>query len=752
MRIYLKKCISTSIVTSCILLLSGIFIAISLFTHNPKDASCVFLESGNYYISNWFGIYGAHCAAVFFLLFGPAAYLWIPIPFISGMYCYKERLKQFVFDEWDRILGYILLALSISALLSWYYAHNLFWIKGGICGNLLYEVTREYFGAIITGIFLHLVLLISLILLFRFPFARIINIGSFIAHQFIFNKRLWRKMIIVFYSTSIWISKLTAFTLRQTALFFQGKTVEKSVITLEFDQLVQEEYFKLVKDLQPQSEEKKLAFTKEKDIQESTNYIQEKKEQKNLKEVSYKKHEQTDRFKIPDIKHFFSYQKSTDTQSQNETQTFAKILEEKLKRFGVSGKVVSIKSGPVITLFEYEPEIDSKLSKIIALEDDLALALQAVSIRIIAPIPGTSYVGFEVANKKRNTVLLADVLRAHTNFDGDLPIILGQNTVGQNVVVDLCKMPHLLIAGSTGSGKSVALSTILFSLLLKCTPEDLQLVLIDPKRLEFATFADIPHLVFPIITDPNRAKLALQWLVNKMDERYEKMAALGVRNIFDYHTLAQNDPSLPNLPFIVLMVDELSDLMMTTGRDVEGYIARLAQMARAAGIHLIVATQRPSVDVLTGVIKVNFPSRISFKVTSKVDSRTILDCTGAEKLLGRGDMLFLNSGSELERIHGAFTSHQDVVKLVNYLKSQREPKYHDLEKEIPKNQSALSEEDEKLYQEVIAFIKTVDSVSISLLQRRFRIGYNRSARIIDMLEADGLIMSADGGKTRKVVQ
>jgi len=440
---------------------------------------------------------------------------------------------------------------------------------------------------------------------------------------------------------------------------------------------------------------------------------------------------------------------------KKELETRAQILQEKLERFGVMGKVVDIKRGPVVTLFEYKPAIDTKLSKILALEDDLAMALQALSIRILAPIPGTAVVGFEVANRELQDVLFADVIQSSIGkqFSGSLPLVLGKDTVGNHVLVDLAKMPHLLIAGSTGSGKSVALNGMLVSLLCKLNPEQLRVILIDPKRLEFASYADIAHLLFPIVTDPKKAAPVLRWVVKEMEARYEKMATCGVRNIFDYNMCLQHEQHQERLPFIVVIIDELADLMMTVGREVEDSITRIAQMARAAGIHMIVATQRPSVDVITGLIKVNFPSRISFRVTSKIDSRTILDCSGADKLLGRGDMLFLDATkSLLSRIHGAYLSNKEIDAVVNHIRAERVVEYLELPEAEIDQHDVLLEGDDQLYDQVVAFLEGIDEISISLLQRRFRIGFNKSARMISILESRGLILPADGSKTRKVVR
>lgn len=498
-------------------------------------------------------------------------------------------------------------------------------------------------------------------------------------------------------------------------------------------------------------------FEQQKDIIEQKRIYESECEEQNELAVADDVHELETKpsgYMLPNLDIFIGNKDERDNQEVlHHLQERALLLEHKLQRFGITGKVVSIKRGPVVTLFEYEPHIDSKISKIIALEDDLALALQALSIRIIAPIPGKPYVGFEVSNTQRKSVSLAHVLRSDmfTHFDGFLPLAIGQDTIGNTVIVDLVRMPHLLIAGSTGSGKSVALNSMLVSLLCKLTPDQLRLILIDPKRLEFASYADIAHLLFPIITQPNKAAPVLKWVVQQMEERYELMAEKGARNIQDYNAL-MDARGQERLPFIVLIIDELADLMMTTGREIEDLIARIAQMARASGIHLIVATQRPSVDVITGLIKVNFPSRISFRVTSKVDSRTILDCGGADKLLGRGDMLFLDAQDAcLKRLHGAYVSDAEIDQLVAHIKRQRQVQYISFDDLL--SQTTENEEDQdELYQEVLAYLEHVDEISISLLQRKFRIGYNRSARIIEMLEMQGLIGPSGSGKTRTVIR
>ncbi len=434
----------------------------------------------------------------------------------------------------------------------------------------------------------------------------------------------------------------------------------------------------------------------------------------------------------------------------------ARILEQKLASFDIAGSVTDIKVGPIVVCFEYAPTIDTKLSRIIALEHDLALALQAESLRILAPIPGMSVVGFEIPHKQRASVPLARLLTddAYRRGSYALPLVLGVDTVGKSVIADLARMPHLLMAGATGSGKSVALNSLLISLLCSKDPDELKLILIDPKRIELPAYADIAHLLFPVITEALGVVRALQWVVRTMEERYTWLAHKGVRSIADYHeqfgTQARRD-----LPYIVVVIDELADLMMTNGQAIERLLVRIAQMARAAGIHLIVATQRPSVDVITGLIKVNFPSRIAFRVTSKVDSRIILDVAGAEQLLGRGDMLFSNAESiHVRRIHGAYVADRDIAHVSAQIRAQRSGQHLDLSAAAVADVGAdlgLGS-DEALYQEVLAFLKEVDEVSISLLQRKFKIGFNRSARLIELLEQQGRVITMQGEKTRKVVR
>lgn len=442
-------------------------------------------------------------------------------------------------------------------------------------------------------------------------------------------------------------------------------------------------------------------------------------------------------------------------------------LAEKCREFNVSGQVKQISPGPVVTTFEFKPDPGVKYSRITGLVDDLCLGMKAESIRIDR-IPGKSTVGIEVPNARRETIRLREVLESSkfTESTSKLSLALGKTIDGSNYVADLAKMPHLLIAGATGAGKSVALNSILVSLLYKSSPDEVKMILVDPKRLELGLYADIPHLLTPIVTDPKRASYSLRWAVTEMENRYKHLAAFGVRNIEQYnhdvcatidHNIAADSPELPKpLPYIVVVIDELADLMMVAARDVEESITRLAQMARAVGIHLVLATQRPSVDVITGLIKANFPSRISFRVSSKVDSRTIIDSNGAEGLLGQGDMLFLPPGtSRLVRVHGAYVDEKEVKRICDHARAQTKPAYDEKivmsEKEMEgEDMNGDFKRDEK-YAEAVRIVIEMGRASTSVLQRRLRIGYGRAASIIDMMYREGIVGPEDGSKPRQVL-
>ncbi len=693
----------------------SLLLAAALISHNPHDLSWFYYDTLGQPITNWCGYFGSCCAAFLFYLFGSGSLILVGFFFFWGYFLlYKKTVTQ----EWDRFAAYIILLFAITTLLA---LHKIDFfaspLPGGYCGHCFQYILNSWFDTLGTFILVYALIFMALILITRLSFIKIVHGGI--------------KVLVI------------PFALLVNAVYRCGAKVLSAAYGWLHTKIVPEPSREADADAD-------YAFWHE--IMNGEKKSFEPQERQPLEQNHEIREPLPENYSLPGLDMFIGVEEeSNDHALMQELEKRAVILQEKLERFGIYGKVTAIKRGPVVTLFEYQPQIDTKISKIIALEDDLALALQATSIRIIAPIPGRSVVGFEVANKQRRNVLLSTLIKTETylHVQASLPMILGVDTVGNTVIIDLAKMPHLLMAGSTGSGKSVALNAMLVSLLCKTSPDDLRLILIDPKRLEFAPYADIAHLVFPIVTDPKIAPSVLRWVVGQMEQRYALMAQAGARNIQDYRQLPDREP----LPFIVVIIDELADLMMTAGKEVEDAIIRITQMARAAGIHLIAATQRPSVDVITGLIKVNLPSRISFRVTSKVDSRTILDCAGADKLLGRGDMLFLDAhDSLLKRVHGAYVLDKEIHQVIAHIKAQRPSDYLDLQQVCHADRSGMDMQHDAMYEEVCRFIGEIEEVSMSLLQRRFRIGYNRSARMIDMLESQGIIAPSHGGKTRKVIR
>lgn len=432
----------------------------------------------------------------------------------------------------------------------------------------------------------------------------------------------------------------------------------------------------------------------------------------------------------------------------------ARKLEATLESFGVRAKVLEVVRGPAVTRYEIQPDIGVKVSRIVNLTDDIALALAAKDIRMEAPIPGKSAIGIEVPNNEVSLVTMREVMETPTFMEAEskLSIAFGRDISGQAIVGNLAKMPHLLVAGATGSGKSVCINGIITSILFKAKPDEVKFMMVDPKMVELNVYNGIPHLLTPVVTDPRRASLALKKIVVEMEKRYELFSKSGARNVEGYNQMMKDNPEAI-LPYIVVIVDELADLMMVAANDVEDAIARLAQMARAAGIHLIIATQRPSVDVITGVIKANIPSRIAFGVSSQVDSRTILDMAGAEKLLGRGDMLYMPMGaSKPTRVQGAFMSDQEVEAIVNYVRAQGQAEYDEsLVPEVDDEVQEPEEELDELYDQAVQIVLEAKQASVSLLQRRMRVGYTRAARLIDSMEARGIVGPYEGSKPREVL-
>jgi DNA segregation ATPase FtsK/SpoIIIE, S-DNA-T family len=665
----------------------GILLLVALVSYSPDDPNFIFPE--NTEIKNILGFQGSYISDIFLQSLGLISYL-VPITyFFNGINIFK---KKDVFLLIKSTFLIILYSIVGSLFFSYFYktAFTLYINgNGGFVGN--------YFNNILIKNIIS-------------PY------DNFFYYFFIF-------LVIYLFLRSINF-KLTNFILTLKNLLiiiFENK--EKNYTNKN----------ELINEYIPQEEIKNL-------IQEDLPFI---KTEKNL--VSNK-------FKLPSIDLLKTHSKKEREHSNKDEYNNPKFLEKILLDFGVSGNIKKVSHGPVVTLNEFEPAAGIKVSKIINLSDDIARNTSSDSARI-AIIPGSNTVGIELPSSTRENVYLSEILN---NLDFKkkeikLPIALGKNISGYPIVGDLASMPHLLIAGTTGSGKSVCINTIILSLLYRHSPDKCKFILIDPKMLELSTYEGIPHLLCPVITEAKKAASVLGWVVKEMESRYRLMTKEGVRNIDGYNAKHK----LP-MPYIVVVVDEMSDLMLVAGKEIENYIQKLSQMARAAGIHIIMATQRPSVDVITGTIKANFPTRISFQVTSKIDSRTILGEQGAEQLLGKGDMLYMSSANRIVRIHAPFVSDNEIEKINKFLRSQAEPNYVDEilnfvdEKEVSEGSKNHSDKDE-LYEAALDIIKSEGKASTSFLQRKLQIGYNRAARIIDMMEDEGIVSKANHVGKRDVL-
>ena len=667
--------------------MSGTMLLVALITYSPEDPNFIFPE--NTEINNLLGFQGSYVSDLLFQSVGIIAYLISFTLIVTGINIF--RIKEF-FLVIENIFFATLYCIFGTLFLTFFYSKGFaLYINGngGFIGSYLNQTFLNSLIQINEDIFYFiLILLISLLFLTSINFSP---------------------------------TKFLIFIKNLLALFTKNKNnvyTDKSEIINEY--IPQDEIKNLIQE--------DLPFIKSESISEN--------------KIKFKL-PGLDLLKIPT-------KKERENFSKNVTHD-PEFLEKILMDFGVSGNIKKVSHGPVVTLNEFEPAAGVKVSKIINLSDDIARNTSSESARI-ATIPGSNTIGIELPNNARENVYLSEILN-NPDFkkkDIKLPIALGKNISGVPIVGDLASMPHLLIAGTTGSGKSVCINTIILSLLYRHTPDRCKFILIDPKMLELSTYEGIPHLLCPVITEAKKAASVLGWVVKEMESRYRLMTIEGVRNIDGYNSKHK----LP-MPYIVVVVDEMSDLMLVAGKEIENYIQKLSQMARAAGIHIIMATQRPSVDVITGTIKANFPTRISFQVTSKIDSRTILGEQGAEQLLGKGDMLYMSSANRIVRIHAPFVSDNEIEKINNSLRSQAEPDYIDEilsyadEKEIGDTKSQ-GDKDE-LYQSALEIIRSEGKASTSFLQRKLQIGYNRAARIIDMMEVDGIVSKANHVGKREVL-
>jgi DNA segregation ATPase FtsK/SpoIIIE, S-DNA-T family len=675
-----------------ILILTSVGLAIAFTTYSPEDPSLVYGDR-NFEIKNFFGIYGSSVADFLLQSFGLVSFLILAnllfwgIKLIIQKEIKKVILKLFLMVSY-LILGTIFIYITFN---------NSFWLidngNSGFVGKIGYEFLSSWFPYTDNTYSAFGLLLLTLIF---FIFSADLNIKKIIGGIFSMVASLFKRKKNVIHEINLEAEPIEK----------KNEISEKPQQSFSFGDLTKSE--KLVTSLKS-------------------------------------------KYRLPAIDYLGKNSTTLSASESNKNRPDSEFMEKILLDFGIDGKIKAINSGPVVSLYEFEPAPGVKVSKIINLSEDLARNTSSTSARV-SVIPGKNTVGVEIPNETRESVSLREII-SYEKFqkkDIKLPIALGKSISGMPIVGDLTSMPHLLIAGTTGSGKSVCINTIIVSLLYKLSPDLCKFILIDPKMLELSTYEGIPHLLTPVITDAKKATSALAWTVKEMNSRYKLMSKVGVRNIDGY-----NAKHKLKMPYIVVVVDEMSDLMLVAGKEIENYIQKLSQMARAAGIHIIMATQRPSVDVITGTIKANFPTRVSFQVSSKIDSRTILGEQGAEQLLGKGDMLFMSSANRIVRIHGPFVSENEIEKIVSSIRAQGEPDYMDEITVQTSNEASSSTkengDEDELYSQAVDIIKSEGKASTSFLQRKLQIGYNRAARIIDMMEEKGIVSKANHVGKREVL-
>ena len=805
----------------------AILVFLCLVTYNPNDY-VPFINPDSKESKNWIGVVGASVAGFSFQTVGLTALL---SPFLIGLFAWRCYRAEIFYPLLSHIIGFVIFVISLASLLEVFGIAASFdgsFRAGGLIGYSFAELLIGVIGSVGAGILLIALLAVSLLLLTNLPFTaffkdipmawenfKTTRLGEWLsgysvrrretrneAAQAQAEKRRVAEENKSNQKTPNVLTDKSAVALRGEEIKPDGEKVpaifknfgspakseeisekieapereveEQAMPTISVYQepakSTENEWFNSLKeDVQKQ----KIPFTQVREtgelngnaLMEADHSEEPETIEKSLAPPS--KPQNFEEYVLP-TPEFLNSPPPRIQVKEEEARAVARELEEKTKEFNATGRVVNICPGPVVTTYEYKPDPGVKYSRITGLSDDLCLALKAESIRIDR-IPGKAFVGIEVPNRERDTIYLREVVESKKFNESNslLTIALGKTIDGLNYVADLAKMPHLLIAGATGAGKSVGVNTLVVSILYKAKPNEVKFIMVDPKRLELGLYADIPHLATPIITDPKRAAISLKWAVSEMEKRYKDLAGWGVRNIDGFNTEVKkrnanehfDEAGEPwkTLPYIVIIIDELADLMMVSGKEVEESITRLAQMARAVGIHLVLATQRPSVDVITGLIKANFPARISFRVSSKVDSRTIIDGNGAESLLGRGDMLFLPPAtSQIIRVHGAFVDEKEISKIVEHVKAQGKPEY---DTTITKTEDELVDSDDLPGKKDILFadaLRTVVSskrASTSLLQRHLRIGYGRAAAILDAMVREGYIGEMDGStRARPILQ
>ncbi|MDB2353326.1 DNA translocase FtsK 4TM domain-containing protein [Candidatus Pelagibacter bacterium] len=675
-----------------ILISTSIGLAIAFTTYSPEDPSFVYGDR-DFEIKNFFGIYGSSIADFLLQSFGLVSFLILANFLFWGInLIIQKEIKRIVLK-----LFLMVSYLIFGTIFIYITFNNSFWLidngNSGFVGKIGYEFLSTWFPYIENKYSAYGLLLLTLIF---FIFSADLNIKKIIIGTFSIITSLFKRKE----------NTIPDVNLEADPMEVKNEIIEKPQQSFSFSDLTKSD-----------------------------------KPTTNLRS----------KYKLPAIDYLDKSSAKLNASELNKNRPDGEFIEKILLDFGIDGKIKAINNGPVVSLYEFEPAPGVKVSKIINLSEDLARNTSSTSTRV-SVIPGKNTVGIEIPNETRESVSLREII-SYEKFqkkDVKLPIALGKSISGMPIVGDLTSMPHLLIAGTTGSGKSVCINTIIVSLLYKLNPDLCKFILIDPKMLELSTYEGIPHLLTPVITDAKKATSALAWTVKEMNSRYKLMSKVGVRNIDGY-----NAKHKLKMPYIVVVVDEMSDLMLVAGKEIENYIQKLSQMARAAGIHIIMATQRPSVDVITGTIKANFPTRVSFQVSSKIDSRTILGEQGAEQLLGKGDMLFMSSANRIVRIHGPFVSENEIEKIVNSIRAQGEPDYMDeITAHTSSETSSTAEgggDEDELYSQAVDIIKSEGKASTSFLQRKLQIGYNRAARIIDMMEEKGIVSKANHVGKREVL-
>ncbi len=748
----------------------GLLIALSLLSYNPHDPSFNVAGASSRPV-NWIGPVGAHSSDLLFQGFGYAAFLLPAGIFALGARWFRSKTIDSAIAS---LIGYSLMVLGFPALLALWHLPEVRGAAppGGLFGELVANGAEAALGSIGAQLVIISALLAALFLTTRFSIIA--------AHKF--AKMPFAKLNVFERAKDYWFEwqekrEQARLQKRLEDVKISGRqpVTQQATVAKPLQKAV-------IANLDEEEQEPEAAEPAERSSKRAPVVLRfrEQKEQPETPAPAAAKSGRDPKiaksaggFKLPPMNLLRSSERG-EKLPEEELKACAKAIEEKCKEFDVTGYITQINPGPVVTTYEFKPEAGIKYSRITGLADDLCLALRAESI-LIERIPGKSTIGIEVPNQNRQTIALRDELESpeFINSASKLTLAMGKDLIGRHRITDLASMPHLLIAGSTGTGKSVFLNSLIVSMLYKATPEELKIVMIDPKRLELGLYENIPHLLAPVVTDPKVASNVLRNTTREMERRLKLLAQRGVRNIDQYNRSFQRGESLSlfedveesehkPLPYLVVVIDELADLMMVDTNNVEESITRLAQMARAVGIHLILATQRPSVDVITGLIKANFPARISFRVASKVDSRTILDANGAESLLGRGDMLYLPAGSSrLHRMHGSLVTEDEIVAVCDFWRAQAKAVYNNQLLEAPREETTTigdgegggdEEVDDALYQDAVRVVCEAGRASTSTLQRRLRIGYGRAARLIDIMEKDGIVGPPDGTKPRELLK